>query len=200
MAPSAKRQRYHLQGISFARGARSLCIVLALLAFAGGAAAQIIPFSGTLHYQAGQYGTGPYQAGQQRAAAGAWSTMVIKSANSSPAYVLSLEPGQAVQSDLSYLDVVLRRPGAPPDAPNLLDPPYRWHGLQEYMFNARDLMDGPDHAAFGRVRELHIKNRKLDVVIAISNAEIATTTAHPSEPMDYVFKRLDVDVTVENMK
>jgi hypothetical protein len=166
-------------------GIKITLALVALLTFANNAIAQIIPFSGTLEYRAD---------GDTR------PKVIVKAANGSAAYVFTLQPEQDVTGELSHLDLVMHRPRASFDADNLLNPPYRWHGLQDFDFNADDFIDGPDHSISGRARHFHIKSRKLDVTITISNVEIAPPKEPHLDEKNQIFKRLVVDVAVDNMK
>ncbi len=185
MGPEKKRQRNHLQRIASIARAEIAFVLFALFVFSNNAFAQIAPFSGTLEYQAD---------GNTR------PKIVIKSVNGAVAYVLTLQPERDVPGEQSHLDLVMHRPRASFDSPNLLNPPGIWHGLQEYMFNASDFVEGADHSVDGPVRTLHIRNRKLDVVISVSNVTVMPT-AHPVLGLqDYVFKNLAIEVIVDNLK
>src|SRR5579871_371061 len=125
-------RRYRLQVTdAFFKFKYGLPFFVWLLSLVNSAHAQIIPLHGTLEYTA---------------SANVWPTLTVKAANGSAAYVLTLLPERDVSNNLSHIDLVLHRPRTRDDAPNLLDPPYRWHGLQDYMFNAIDFKDGPEHS------------------------------------------------------
>jgi len=91
------------------------------------------------------------------------------------------------------LELVLRRPGDKPDAPNLLDPTGKRHGLQAYVFSANDLTQGPDKSAFGERRIVSPKTLRLVVRIAVSKAAVS-----PFSPGDYQFDALDLQIEVDN--
>jgi hypothetical protein len=164
---------------------RGCLIVLAFFLVTESAWAQIIPFHGTLEYSA---------------ASGQWPSLTVKAANGSPAYVLTLLPVRDAKENLVHIDLVLHRPGAGPDARNLLEPPGRWHGLQAYDFNASDFTHGPERSLYGPTRIIGIKNRKLNVTFSISKAEIAPVADRPTEDSGYVFKAFAVDIEVDDLK
>jgi hypothetical protein len=149
----------------------------ALLFLVGSVRAQIAPFHGTLEYSA---------------ATSTWPKLVVKAANGSVGYVLTLKPEIDIHDDLVGINLILQPSHAKPEAANLLEPEYTWHGLQEYMFNASDFLEGPEHSVFGRVRHVAIKRCKLDVTFSVVKVKIKP------ERDGYVFDELAIGVSVEN--
>lgn len=159
--------------------------LLALPVVTGSARAQVMPSHGTLTYT---------QSAEPS------SKFIVQAANGSAAYALTLSPERDGKGNLVHIDLVMRRPNAAPDARNLLEPEGRWHGLQGYDFNASDFVRGPERSVMGSTRTIKIRNRKLSVSFTILKADVAPLTSKPSEPSEYIFKELVVDVTVENLK
>jgi hypothetical protein len=160
-------------------------LIVALFTVMESAWAQVMPFRGTLTYV-------PSRTEDE--------TLVVKAANGSAAYVLKLLPMRGVKGNIVGIDLVMRRPNAAVDARNLLEPEGRWHGLQDYNFNAIDFVNGPERSTMGPTRTIKIKSRKLSVSFTISKTEIASLTDNSSSPIDYAFKELIVDVAVDNLK
>jgi hypothetical protein len=123
-----------------------------------------------------------------------WS-VPIKATNQRTAYVLSLEPDFTVGNHLAVLKVVLHRFGDKSDAPNLLDPPGIWHGLQPCDFVANDLSRGVQNSVFGEKRAVIVKRVGLKVRLAASKA-----TVSPISAGDYQLDTLDLHIDVENSK
>jgi len=126
--------------------------------------------------------------------------LIVKSANGSAAYRLMLLPQRDAKGDVIHIDLVMHRPNAASAARNILEPEGRWHGLQDFDFNAIDFLNGPERSTMGSVRTIKIKNRKLSVSFTISKTEIVSLTDKPSNPEDYAFKELAIDVAVDNLK
>ena len=166
------------------RGLFLAFIVIAVFGvLADSAYAQIAPFRGTLEYSTER---------------GTWPNLTVNAANGSPAYIVSLKPQHDVAGNLVLIDLVLQRPHAKLDPSNLLEPPYRWHGLQAYGLNAVEFAQGED-SPFGMKRHIHIKSRKLDVDFAVINVKIIPTKPFPGS-QGYAFTELALDVSVENAK
>jgi hypothetical protein len=121
-----------------------------------------------------------------------WS-VPIKSTDGSTAYVLSLEPDFDVGHHLVTLELVLRHPGDKTDAPNLLDPTGRRHGLQSYDFAAGDFAQGIQKSAFGTKRTVSLKKSGLQLRIAVSKA-----TVSPISAGNYQLDALDLQIEVDN--
>jgi len=122
-----------------------------------------------------------------------WS-VPIKWTDGSTAYVLSLEPDFDLGHHIVTLELVLRRPGGKTDAPNLLDPTGRRHGLQAYDFAADDLARGVQNSAFGEKRTVSLKTLGLVVRIAVSKA-----TASPISAGNYQLDALDLQIEADNL-
>jgi hypothetical protein len=123
-----------------------------------------------------------------------WS-VPIKSPDGSTAYVLSLEPDFDVGHHVVTLELVLRRPGDKTDAPNLLDPTERRHGLQAYDFAADDLAHGAQKSAFGEKRTVSLKNLGLVLRIAVSKALVSPISAG-----NYQFGSLELQIELDNVE
>jgi hypothetical protein len=120
-----------------------------------------------------------------------WS-VPIKFADGSTAYVLSLEPDFDVGHHVVTLELVLRRPGDKTDAPNLLDPTGRRHGLQSYDFAADDLAQGVQKSAFGEKRAVPLKSLGLVVQITVSKAVVSPVSASRHQ-MDALELQIEAD-------
>ena len=176
---------HRLQWVSVAFHLRCICLgVVALFLLAINAQAQILPLHGVLEYS-------PTQT--------AWPTLLIKAANGSAAYVLTMEPSSDIKNNLVGIDVVMRRPGARSDTRNLLEPPYRWHGYQEYMFAGSEFKNGANGSIFGTTRGILVQNRKLHLKFTIIDVETKPTDV-PTSPNDYAFNKLVLDIEVSNLK
>ncbi|TAL04614.1 MAG: hypothetical protein EPO08_00925 [Rhodospirillaceae bacterium] len=168
------------------------CVVastVALLFLSATAHAQIMPLKGRLEYSA---------------AADKWPTLEIKAANGSPAYVLSLELSQYEYRPRDTngkpvgIELVMRRPHAKQDSPNLVEPRI-WHGVQPFLFDGWDFVDGPQDHIYGSVRTIDITRRKLKVTVTV--ADVAVQPAkNPELQGAYDFDKLVLDVEVENTK
>ena len=156
----------------------------AFLALSAGAQAQVTALVGTLDHIA---------------ASETWPILAVRADNGSPAYVLSLKPARDVGGHVVHIDLVLQRPGAKPDAPNLLEPPGRWHGLQPYDFNAVEFVAGQEGRGYGVKRHIHITRRKLDVTFSVAKVKIRPVASTPQSE-DYEFEELAIDVAVDNAK
>jgi hypothetical protein len=121
-----------------------------------------------------------------------WSAP-IKSTGGSTVYVLSLEPDFDAGHHPVTLELVLRHPGDKIDAPNLLDPTRKRHGLQAYDFAAEDLAQGVQKSAFGEKRTVTLKNLGLVVQIAVSKAVVSPISAG-----NHQIDALDLQVEVDN--
>ena len=121
-----------------------------------------------------------------------WS-VPIKSTDGRTVYVLSLEPELDVGNHIAELELVLRRPSARNDAPNLLDPTGIWHGLQACDFPGRDLAQGVQKTVFGEKRTIHLKRLGLVVRIAVLKA-----TVSPISAGDFQIDALDLQIVVDN--
>jgi hypothetical protein len=120
-----------------------------------------------------------------------WS-VPIKSTDGSTAYVLTLEPGFDVGHHVVTLELVLRHPGDKADAPNLLDPTGKRHGLQSYDFAADDLAHGVQKSAFGGGRMVSLKKLGLVVRIDVLKATVSSVSAG-SYQLDALELRVEVD-------
>jgi hypothetical protein len=90
---------------------------------------------------------------------------------------------------------VLHHFGDKADAPNLLDPPGIWHGLQPCDFVANDLAQGAQKSVFGEKRTILPKNSGLVVRIVVSSA-----TVSPISAGNYQLETLDLRVEVDNSR
>jgi hypothetical protein len=160
-------------------------LVLAFLTVVESARAQIIPFQGTLAYSSSSSEV---------------PALTVKAADGSPAYVLTFYLERDAKKNLVGLNLVLHRPGARYGARNLLEPPHRWHGLQEYMFIAPEFERGLNGGPYGVSREIQIKTRKLDVKFSATEAEVVPVDNPPVKTLNYAFKELVIDVAVDNLK
>ena len=177
----ADRERHHLQKVARLRAISSLVGVLTLL-LSPRAQAQIAPFHEMIEFSASRDG-GP--------------ALTVRAKNGSPAYSMKLVSYGGRDDALSYIELLLQRPNSKPDAPNALEPEYRWHGIQAYDFVASDFALGPEHAGLGPTRHIQIKRRKLDVTFSV----IRATVHHVDRPApaDYDFDDLALDVVITNM-
>jgi hypothetical protein len=122
-----------------------------------------------------------------------WS-IPLKSSAGGTLYVLSLKPESDSYGHVLSLNLVLRHSDGKPDTHNLLEPKGNWHGLQEYMFAADDLAKGTRHSAFGAKRKLILPDLGLVLRAVISNAAVAPFTRG-----NFAIKRLDLEISVENL-
>jgi hypothetical protein len=104
-----------------------------------------------------------------------------------------LEPDLDVGHHVVTLELVLRRPGAKPDAPNLFDPTGKRHGLQAYDFAADDLAPGVQKAAFGAKRTVSLKSLGLVVRMDVSKATVSPVSAG-----NYQLDALELQIEVDN--
>lgn len=121
-----------------------------------------------------------------------WS-VPIKSTDGSLAYILSLEPDFDVEQHVVTLELVLRHPRDKANAPNLLDPTGRRHGLQSYDFAASDLARGVQKSAFGEKRTVSLKNLGLLVRIDVLKAEVSPVSAG-----NFQLDALELQIEVDN--
>jgi hypothetical protein len=121
-----------------------------------------------------------------------WS-VPIKSTDGSMVYVLSLESDFDVGHHVVTLQLVLRGSGDKANAPNLLDPTGRRHGLQAYDFSANDLAQGVQKSAFGEKRMVSLKNLGLVLRVAVSKAAVSPVSAG-----NYQLDALDLQIEVDN--
>lgn len=121
-----------------------------------------------------------------------WS-VPIKSTDGGSVYVLSLEPDFDVGHHIVTLELVLRHSGDKTDAPNLLDPTGKRHGLQAYDFAADDLAQGVQKSAFGEKRTVFLKSLGLVVRIDVSKAMV-----RPISAGNYQLDALDLQIKVDN--
>lgn len=158
-----------------------LCLSLLVLGFLcrAGTKTQIIPLRTNATY--------PTRSAETR-----WS-VPIKSVGGETLYVLSLEPDFDVGHRVLTLELALRHPSDKPDAPNLLDPTGRRHGLQPYDFAASDLAHGIDNSAFGRKRTVRLKTLGLVVRITVSK-----TAVRPISAGNYQLDALELQIEVDN--
>ena len=163
----------------------SVFLILAFFGIVGNANAQIIPLRGTLAYSS---------------SSAEMPVLTVKAANGSPAYALTFYFERDTKSNLVGIDLVLHRPRASDAARNLLEPPYRWHGLQEYMFLASEFAEGADSGPYGASREIRVRNRKLDVKFTVTKAEAVPVKDPVLPTLNYAFKEFVIDVTVDNLK
>ena len=122
-----------------------------------------------------------------------WS-VPIKSPDGKTAYVLSLEPDFDVGHHVVTLELVLRRPGAKPDAPNLFDPTGKRHGLQTYDFAADDLAQGVQKSAFGEKRTVSLKSLGL-----VARIDVSKATVSPVSAGNYQLDALELQIEVDNL-
>jgi hypothetical protein len=122
-----------------------------------------------------------------------WS-VPIKSTDGRTVYVLSFDSFLWVSGQVEGVDLILKRPHDRADAPNLLEPPGRWHGLQDYMFAADDLAKGAQNSAFGEQRTITDKRRGLVVRILVSNAKVS-----PIPSGDFQLDSLNLKIEVDNL-
>jgi hypothetical protein len=118
----------------------------------------------------------------------------VKASDGSTVYVLALEPDFDVEHHAVTLELVLRHSGDKTDAPNLLDPTGRRHGLQAYDFAANDLARGVQKSAFGEKRTVSLKSLGLVVRIVVSKASVSPISAG-----NYQLDALDLQVEVDNL-
>ena len=123
-----------------------------------------------------------------------WS-IPIKSSDGHTVYTLSFDhPFLWVGGQLEGVDLVLQRPHDKADAPNLLEPPGNWHGLQAYMFAADDLAKGGQHLAFGEKRTITVNKLGLIVRIVVLNAKVS-----PISSEDFQLDSLNLKIEVDNL-
>jgi hypothetical protein len=122
-----------------------------------------------------------------------WS-LPVKSTDGSTVYVLSLEPDFDVGHHVITLELVLRGPSGKAEAPNLLDPTGKRHGLQAYDFSANDLAHGVQESAFGKKRMISLYN--LGLVLTVSVSKVAV---RPVSDTDYQLDALDLQIEVDNI-
>jgi len=122
-----------------------------------------------------------------------WS-VPIKSTDGSTVYVLSLDPDFDSGHRTVTLELVLRHADDKTDAPNLLDPTGRRHGLQAYDFAANDLAQGVEKSAFREKRTVSLKKLGLVVRIAVSKAAVSRISAG-----NYQLDALDLQIEVDNI-
>ncbi len=91
--------------------------------------------------------------------------------------MLSLEPEFDAGRHVLTLALVLHRTGENTEAPNLLQPTGRSHGLQAYDFAADDLTYGVKKPAFGDKRTMSLKNLELLIQIIVSKATVSQISA-----------------------
>jgi hypothetical protein len=121
-----------------------------------------------------------------------WSAP-IRSTDGRTAYVLSLEPDYDAGHHVVLLELVLHRPGDKSDAPNLLAPTRRWHGLQRFHLNADDLAQGAQKSVFGARRTFTLKELGIVVRLAVLKA-----TVSPISSRNYQLDALDLQIEVVN--
>ena len=121
-----------------------------------------------------------------------WSAP-IQASDGRVAYVLSLEPDFDVDHHVVTLELVLRRAGAQRDAPNLLDPTRKRHGLQAYDFAANDLVNGAQKSAYGENRTVLLKSLGLMVQIDVAKAVVSRASAGT-----YQVDALELQIRVDN--
>jgi hypothetical protein len=123
-----------------------------------------------------------------------WSSP-IKTTDGHPAYVLSLEPDFSIGDHLAVLTLVLRHFGDNADAPNLMNQPGIWHGIQPCDFVANDLAGGAQRSVFGEKRTILLKNSGLVVRIVVSRATVSQISAG-----NYQLDALDLQIEVNNSR
>jgi hypothetical protein len=170
--------------MTISRRASAALAASVILLLSARASAQVVPTKGALEFSA---------------ASDQVSVLSINALRGGTAYVLTLRPEKNFYGVLDHIELVMRRPRARADAPNLLEPPYRWHGWQEYDFNGIDFTQGLEHLLGGVTRTIHIKNRKLNVRFTVAHVAV-----HPAPnegiPNDYAFDKLVLNVEVNNAK
>jgi len=121
-----------------------------------------------------------------------WS-VPIKSTDGHTVYTLSLEPYRDVKNHIAGLDLELRFAHDMSDAPNLLEPVGRWHGLQAFNFAGTDFAQGAEKSGFGENRTIYVKRADLMVRIDVSKAVVSQVSTG-----EYQFDRLDLQIDVYN--
>src|SRR5262249_50893920 len=111
------------------------------------------------------------------------------------AYWLALEPDYDVEGKVVVLDLVLRRPEDAADGPNRLDP-HHWHGMQKWIFAARDFAQGVEASIYGRERGVVVPASRLRVHIEVLGAAV-NKTGDP-QPSEFEWKTLQLQVGVSN--
>jgi hypothetical protein len=124
-----------------------------------------------------------------------WS-VPIKSAGGRTIYILSLEPDWWFGSPrrVEGVDLVLRHPRDKAGTENLFDPTGNWHGLQNFMFPARDFKDGMKNSLYGEKRTIIIKRLGLVLRVTILKAGVS-----PISTKDYQLDNLELQINVDNL-
>jgi hypothetical protein len=162
--------------------ALALTPALALTSSAA-ASPRIIPLRTSMAFSAGS--------GQSR-----WS-FPIKSTDGRTVYVLSLEPDEVFRAEphrAEGLVLRLQRRRDKSEAPNLLAAIRNWHGMQDFMFPARDFKQGVKSSLYGEDRTIYVKNLGLVVQIKVSKA-----TAHAISANGYLLDTLELKIEVDNL-
>jgi hypothetical protein len=118
----------------------------------------------------------------------------IKSIDGSTAYVLSLEPQYDVGHHIVTLELILHYPDDKTNAPNLLEPEGKWHGLQSYIFGAYDLAKGVKKSAFGKKRIIYLKRLGLKITTVISKDVVSQFSSG-----NYQLDTLELNIEVNNI-
>ncbi len=124
-----------------------------------------------------------------------WSAE-IKSKSGATLYVLTLEPDYAVGDYLVSVWLVLREAASQQKDDNLLWPCKNCHGLQPFMFVARDLERGPQESVFGTHRNIVVRGRNIVVKADILDAKVSPSSVMDDQPQLDV---LDLSISVENL-
>lgn len=120
-----------------------------------------------------------------------WS-VPVKSTEGQTLYVLSLEPDFDTHLHIVTVELVLRSPNTKTEGPNLLNP-RKLFGLQPYDFAAVDFSHGIDKSAFGKNRELVLRDLSLVVEMTVLEAKVS-----PTNSGSYQIDKLKVKVGVHS--
>jgi len=120
----------------------------------------------------------------------------IKATDGSTAYVLSMEPDFDIGHHLITLHLVLHHLRDKADAPNLLDPTGKRHGLQPYDFAAKYLARDSENSAVGEQRRISLEGLGLVLQMAVSKAKVSPI---PAGQYRYQIDALELQIEVSNL-
>jgi hypothetical protein len=135
------------------------------------------------------------------------ATVTYKYGDKPPVIYLRASDGRMFELSLDFPpgaegigDLTLFRPGHKPSATNLLEPPYRWHGVEPWMLYPGDT-DDPDsmNRSYGRHRDIPVRNYPLVLHVDLINTD-GIDAKSPDGTDWFVFKNLMLAVELRPAK
>lgn len=163
--------------------AQSLLVVLVSASASGGATTDRATFTATLGYPPGSEASA--------------TSLEFRSPHGQ-AYRFRLVPDRDVNGNDVVVELIMQRARGSSQTSNLLDSTGRLHGMQKWLFAARDLAHGAQRSAYGSARMIELPKLGITVEVKVARAGVKPAPATRRMPAGYRFTGLILEVRVRH--